>query len=508
MELTLNVLRCPDAAVPESRKSAGGDLTLGRGLDCEWQLQDPERVLSKRHCALEYRGGAWQVRDLSTNGTFLNHGAAPIGRDLVSPLADGDRLRLGSYEIEVRIEAGMAGFGVGFGGGFGAPQASGMGRAVPDPFADPFAPPPGQGPSPGFATPPLPGGGVALPDDFDPFGDEPPMPDHRPAASDAFAPPRPVMAAPPLPDDWDLDFDLSPPVAPAVVTPDVVTPAAAAPIVGPAAFAEPDWAVAPPAPVPAPLPAQAPPPALAPLPAPAPAAELPDPFAEEGVPSLAIPVAVPLSPPVVAAPPPAAPSPAAPSPTALAPAAATPSAEGALALLLQGAGLPATALAGADPAAVLLAAGASLRAAVAGIRALLIARADVKREFRIEQTMLRAAGNNPLKFAATDDAAMAALLGGRSGLAAVAETVADLNAHQVASLAATQAAARALLDKLAPAGVEAADKGGGFLGAREKRLWEAYRALHGQLLDQFEDDFDSAFGKAFARAYEEASRKG
>jgi type VI secretion system protein ImpI/type VI secretion system protein len=35
----------------------------------------------------------------------------------------------------------------------------------------------------------------------------------------------------------------------------------------------------------------------------------------------------------------------------------------------------------------------------------------VKREFRIEQTMLRAAGNNPLKFAATDDAALAALLG-------------------------------------------------------------------------------------------------
>ena len=60
----------------------------------------------------------------------------------------------------------------------------------------------------------------------------------------------------------------------------------------------------------------------------------------------------------------------------------------------------------------LTAAGAVLRASVAGIRALLIARADVKREFRIEQTMLRAAGNNPVKFAATDDQARQVVLAG------------------------------------------------------------------------------------------------
>lgn len=406
MELTLNVLRCPDAAVPESRRSSGGDIAIGRGLDCDWMLQDPERVLSKRHCVLEFRGGRWQVRDLSTNGTFVNHAQAPVGRDLVASLSDGDRLRLGTYEIEVRISA-----------------AASMGRASPDPFADPFAPPAAPAPTPGFANLPLPGG-LGLPDDFDPFGDEPPVPDHRPAASDAFSAPRPAPVPAALPDDWDLGFDLTP-----------APPAGRNP-------------------------------------------EPPDPFAEEGMPAPAT-----MPPPATAG---------------IAP-------DAALALLLQGAGLPATALAGADPAAALVAAGASLRAAVAGLRALLIARADVKREFRIEQTMLRMAGNNPLKFAATDDAALAALLGGKGG--AVAETVADLNAHQVASLAATQAAARALLDRLAPAGLEAQDKGGGFLGAREKRLWDAYKAVHAQLSDQFEDDFDSAFGKAFARAYEEASRR-
>jgi type VI secretion system FHA domain protein len=152
-------------------------------------------------------------------------------------------------------------------------------------------------------------------------------------------------------------------------------------------------------------------------------------------------------------------------------------------------------------------AGTMLRAAVAGLRALLIARADVKREFRIEQTMLRATNNNPVKFAATEEQALAALLDPRgNGLAALKETVDDLTAHQVATLAATQAAARALLDRLAPGPLEAEDPGGGLLpGAREKRLWEAYRRRHAQLLEQFEDDFDSAFGKAFARAYEQAA---
>jgi type VI secretion system FHA domain protein len=151
-----------------------------------------------------------------------------------------------------------------------------------------------------------------------------------------------------------------------------------------------------------------------------------------------------------------------------------------------------------------------LRAAVAGMRALLIARADVKREFRIEQTMLRAAGNNPVKFAADDDAAVQALLTAtRGGPAAIRETVEDLTAHQLATLAATQAAAKALLARLAPAPLEGEVTGGGLMpGGREKKLWEAYKRLHQQVTDQFEDDFDSAFGKAFARAYEEAARGG
>ena len=118
--------------------------------------------------------------------------------------------------------------------------------------------------------------------------------------------------------------------------------------------------------------------------------------------------------------------------------------------------------------------------------------------------------NNPVKFSHNDDAALVALLGSAAiGPGAVQETVNDLTAHQVATLAATQAAARALLDRLAPEGLESTDQGGSLFGAgRDKRLWDSYKRLHQQVTQQFEDDFDSAFGKAFARAYEQALRDG
>ena len=462
--LTLTVLRCPDSAVSQQRQVQGGELTIGRGAECDWQLADPDRLLSKKHCALEFYAGGWQVRDLSTNGTFVNAGTPPIGRDQVRPLFDGDRLRLGPYELEVRIESETAGADAPFGWG-----------AQPAP---PLNPPPASGPGglPGFNQQ-YPGQGIpgtpSLPDD-DSFLSETdaPMPDHSYATSDAFLP-RPVLPAGKslIPDDWDLD--IGPQAGPA-------PPAAPVP---PIPFERFEAA-----------------PATA---SPAPSPPLPTPVRLE-----------PISEPAEVAPP-LTQSPIRPPRMPVSPVAATaPQDEGAAALaalaaLLAGANLttPLSPRALSDPDAALRNAGALLRSAAAGLRALLIARSDVKREFRIEQTVLRVTDNNPLKFAASDEQALLALLDPNSGaLRAMQETVDDLKTHQIATLAATQAAARALLDRLAPSQLEAEDAGGGLLpGAREKRLWEAYRRRHAQLIEQFEDDFESAFGKAFARAYELAA---
>jgi type VI secretion system FHA domain protein len=183
-----------------------------------------------------------------------------------------------------------------------------------------------------------------------------------------------------------------------------------------------------------------------------------------------------------------------------------------LGAFLSGAGMPDAAPA--DPAATMAELGRVIRALVHGLRAALRARAEIKTEFRIERTIVRAEGNNPLKFAANDDDALAALLGtGRRAdmapAAAVAEALNDIRLHELAAMAATQAAVRAMLARLDPARLrEEGEKQGGLLPAqRLARAFEAYEKLHAEITAALADDFDSVFGKAFARAYEQAEQE-
>src|SRR5215467_11755843 len=88
-----------------------------------------------------------------------------------------------------------------------------------------------------------------------------------------------------------------------------------------------------------------------------------------------------------------------------------------------------------------------------------MARASIKDEFRIGQTVIRATGNNPLKFSLDDDDALATLLGtGRRGSMpaeeAVAEAFDDLRLHELATVSAMQAAVRVLLAQFAPEAIE------------------------------------------------------
>jgi type VI secretion system FHA domain protein len=455
MQLTMAVLRCPDAVAPETRSVTGGEFSVGRGPGVDWVLPDPERLLSKRHFAVAYRGGAWQLADTSTNGTFVNRDHDPVGSGDVRSLSDGDRLRLGAYEIEVRLVEGPA-------------MRS---RVLSDPFGtDPFAPPgPERNPfdEPDHRSPRVAPTAAQLPHDFDPLAPDPADPpfrgptqaDHSPVLEDAFRPPQTIGQAPLhggvipadalLPSDWDKDLleGISAPAG----TP--VSP-------------------------PKPRPQAAPPPVMRPAP-PRPAESVRTPVVQSDQ-------AMETPPRQVAA-------------------------EAALlAAFLDGAGL--SDVHPSDPAATMLALGKAFRAMVGGLRAVLIARAAIKGEFRIEQTMIRARGNNPLKFSAGDDDALAALLAGRrTDMApheAVAEALCDIRLHELASMAAMQAAVRSVLDGLDPARLRAgAEQGGGMalLPVQKKaRAWDAYEALHARTVQALADDFDSAFGKAFARAYERA----
>ena len=105
--------------------SGGG---IGRAHDNDWVLPDPQRYLSAHHARVQFRDGAYYLLDISTNGVFVNDGTVAIGRRAPYPLRDGDRLRMGDYQLSVGIDAERG----------DAPEASSIFPINPDPL-DPSA---------------------------------------------------------------------------------------------------------------------------------------------------------------------------------------------------------------------------------------------------------------------------------------------------------------------------------------------------------------------------------
>jgi len=82
-----------------------GHLTIGRSEDSDWVLSDPEHLLSRKHCRIEYRDNGYYITDTSANGVFINAVEQPLGRGQTTRLNDGDIIILGQYEIHVSITA-------------------------------------------------------------------------------------------------------------------------------------------------------------------------------------------------------------------------------------------------------------------------------------------------------------------------------------------------------------------------------------------------------------------
>lgn len=73
---------------------------IGRDPKCDWPIPDRELALSARHCEIVLVNGRQVLRDLSTNGTFVNGSRKRLSGDHV--LHAGDRIALGSYLVEVQ----------------------------------------------------------------------------------------------------------------------------------------------------------------------------------------------------------------------------------------------------------------------------------------------------------------------------------------------------------------------------------------------------------------------
>ncbi len=92
-----------DDAVRVFREEGG---SIGRSLQNDWILPDPDRYISGRHATIDFKGGIYYLVDTSSNGVYVNGDCEPIGKGNVRRLFDGDVLRFGDFEITVSIDHG------------------------------------------------------------------------------------------------------------------------------------------------------------------------------------------------------------------------------------------------------------------------------------------------------------------------------------------------------------------------------------------------------------------
>lgn len=195
---------------------------------------------------------------------------------------------------------------------------------------------------------------------------------------------------------------------------------------------------------------------------------------------------------------------------------AQPTGDQAVGAFAQALGVPADKLQ-LGPAGTMTMAGDLLRRLTSGLVVLLEARARAKSQLGAQGTSLEFAGNNPLKFARTPEQALAQLLndpqrGFMGSDQAIEDAFKDLQAHQMATLAAMQGALRATLDRFSPSAIRKRAETGGFLskvlpGAKDAALWKAYEREFSGVAQGSDEAFMDVFAKEFRKAYEEAAKR-
>lgn len=148
-----------------------------------------------------------------------------------------------------------------------------------------------------------------------------------------------------------------------------------------------------------------------------------------------------------------------------------------------------------------------------GIVDTLATRTMVKSEFRLQQTMIRPADNNPFKFSPTGSEALKIMLMGDSQAYldandAVIESFKDIQAHQLAMLSGIKAAFNQFLARFEP-GKLAQDfdrhpnHSKGFLARQTTDYWKEYEDFYQDIAQKMEDQFQDLFSHEFGYAYEE-----
>ena len=473
-----------------------GSISIGRASKNDWILQDPERILSSEHCIVHYKDGGYVLTDTSTNGTFLNDSEQRIARNQAIRLKDGDHFVLGEYEITVAITNT-------------AIEEDGEAEG---PITD-VAPRPGLTPHPAAIPEIMPphieaSADIVKPSFSDLLTDSRDDQDHLGLAHAAVGAPHPGAATEP-------SSDIGGPEGAVYEPPDLLileSPAARQDVLPESPVARQDVLPAPPAARQDVLPAP-------PGPAADSASLIPDNWWEMPPAALAQPIqsAVP-EPPFT---PPAPPAPEQPVPGTVAvvePAGLD--ARNLLRAFLEGAGLPQLRLTDEQWPETMANLGAIFRETVQGLMDILLARGDIKGEFRLDRTAIGPVENNPLKTPPGQpplraEHVMALLLASQPGaymspVQAVREGFNDIKAHQLAVMAGIQAALNRLLTRFDPGNLETRLEQSVldnlWPANRKAKYWDLFNAEYQAIAREAEDDFNELFGDEFARAYEERLR--
>lgn len=488
--------------------------SIGRSPDNRLVLPDPEKYISRLHATIQYEGGQYYIQDSSAAGTYLEQKGQLLeqGRAV---LADGDRLRIGEYELLVTIVEPAPVFsqpyaepvrqldfadGGPLDGPFGAPQSPAPAADFqksfieqPDSsiFHQSFTPPEAQ-----TAT----SAKQNVQDDLD-LGDllstldnlaspaAAPSPGLSSAASSSFPPDFPELPA-------DFFAEESQPAngsAPVSASSDFLS--------SPFSSAMSDSSLDAPGEPVSPFPAS-------PFDAPAedrrpkPAVQFP-PHSVSGVVN---PDNAPTTDAAFEAAPNSTPR------HAPEPSKNVPSDSDLIREFLVGAGIHDAQFLPPDQWPVLLrTSGELLRSMVEGLMCVLRARAELKSQFRVSVTTMRSVDNNPLKFTPNVDDAIRLMLsptnpGFLTPKEAVSEGFADIMNHQMAMTAGIQAALADILRSFDPELVEKA-LGDGIQFQRKAKCWDHYTSQYPVLKASAQEDFFSdAFGDAYERQMQLLSR--
>lgn len=519
MALQLTIIKFPPGiALAEDRKTFGpqGGL-IGRGVDNDWVLSDPERFLSSKHCQISGEGNRYFLTDLSTNGTFVNGSPEPIGRGSRVGLEDGDCFDVGDYRFKVSLDADADAFAASpftasepvkdpfaaddfaftKGGASSAPESMFMSGdyqgAVQDiapdsmKITDPLvaldnANKPSAGEAPFKDSDPFIKDGGSFSDPFVSVGSQP---DSIDPMNESIAWPESKQGGSMLPEDWADDISLiggrkNKPAAYALPDDDSLIKSKPKSKLG------------------------------SPINEKAPIAKNPS----ESVPNVKLADKKPVAGhrPAVSTPRPGVSE--MPSQPKREPGKAV---TGTIdRTLLDALGMGDANLSDDQIREIHHTIGLMMRETIDGLMQVLRSRTSIKNEFRINITTIQPVENNPLKFSVSVDEVLDIMFlrktrAYKQPLDAVQESFFSIADHQLAVIAGIRSAFRSAMSKFDPERLEEefkqSGKGGILPGVIKGRLWNAYQDHYQKMVNDMERSFQELFGDEFVQAYEDQMRK-